>query len=92
MRLYILFIPLALAFISKYSYGQSSASFSEKILIPYADTVRVYQRATFTLQKNDYVKNLSFFCRHEWKLEKALRVPLRFRVGSLEQCNRLEGK
>ena len=92
MRLYILFIPLALAFITKYSFGQSSASFSKKTLIPYADSVRVYQRATFTLQKDDYVKNLSFFCRHEWKLEKALRVPLRFRVGSLEQCNRLEGK
>jgi hypothetical protein len=49
-------------------------------------------KITFTLKKDSYIKNLAFFCRQEWKLEKALKVPFRFRVGSLEQCNLLEGK
>jgi len=33
-----------------------------------------------------------FFCREELKLEKAAKMLIRFRLGSLEQCNYYEGK
>ena len=33
-----------------------------------------------------------FFCRQELKWDKALPTQLRFRVGSMESCNYLEGK
>ncbi|HVW60913.1 MAG TPA: hypothetical protein VHC48_12775 [Puia sp.] len=36
--------------------------------------------------------HFGFFCRRELELEKTIRLPLRFRLGSLEYCNRLEGK
>jgi len=44
------------------------------------------------VEKNRYVNGFAFFCRQELKLEKKLRIPVRLRVGSLEQCNKLEQK
>lgn len=39
-----------------------------------------------------YVNNLAFFCKQELKFEAATGIPFKFRLGSVQYCDRLEGK
>ena len=39
-----------------------------------------------------YYEQLGFFCKRELDIQKATHLPVFFRLGSLESCNKLEGK
>jgi hypothetical protein len=41
--------------------------------------------------QNYYTQHLGFFCRQELKMQQA-KVPVTFRLGSMDECNRLEQK
>jgi hypothetical protein len=39
-----------------------------------------------------YTQNFGFFCKKELQLEKITKIPFKFRLGSVQQCDWLEGK
>lgn len=45
-----------------------------------------------SIDKGFYHNNLGFFCKKEIQLEKITSVPFRFRLGSLDHVNKLDGK
>lgn len=40
----------------------------------------------------DPQKQWGIICRKEWEMEKSIGLPIRFRLGTLEYVNQLEGK
>lgn len=45
-----------------------------------------------SIPQNFYLQNIGVFCKKEWEFEKVTKIPLKVRIGSLQQCNWLEGK
>lgn len=41
---------------------------------------------------NYYTQHFGIICKKELAIENATKIPFRFRIGSLQQCNYLEGK
>lgn len=41
---------------------------------------------------NYYTQHFGIMCKQELAIEKVTKIPFRFRLGSLQQCNYLEGK
>jgi hypothetical protein len=86
-RLNKFIIALVLIFFAHRAGAQTQLSFH-----PHNTDSLKQKPVVFKLSPDVYVKNFGVMCRQEWKLEKYLHVPLRLRMGSLEQCNYLEGK
>lgn len=50
------------------------------------------QTINFVIATNYASEHFGFICKKELSLEKRIKVPIRLRMGSLDNCNWLEGK
>lgn len=76
------------------SIGQprSDSVVLKPLVILKADTLTQPVRTAAFLPANFYARNLGFMCKQEIFLEKKTKIPFRFRIGSVDYCNYLEGK
>ena len=44
------------------------------------------------LPGNFYAKQLPFFCNKELQIQKVTSIPIKFRLSTVEYCDKLEGK
>jgi hypothetical protein len=72
--------------------GPELTARSGAMVLPFNLKENMSTAASSSIDTDLYVKNFGFFCKKELQLEKMIRLPLRLRLGSLEQCNILEQK
>jgi hypothetical protein len=80
-RFFFLFLFFAIKTEAQFTPKKDSTT--KNMVVPF----RSYQ----FVQPNQVVNNWGFFCKQEWKFEKATKIPLKIRLGSLETTNKLEG-
>ncbi len=72
-------------------YYATNAFDSSKFMLSTRGAFQTNKRIQL-LPNEFYTRHLAFFCRKELQLEKVTNVPIRFRLGSLDYTNMLEGK
>jgi len=53
---------------------------------------KINRKSIFVIPVDYYATTVGFFCKKELEMDKAIRLPLRFRLGSVAYTDKMEGK
>jgi hypothetical protein len=73
-------------------FGYEPIDISAYFKVNYFNEFNWHLGSAYVQPPNLYYIQSGLFCKGEWELEKATHIPFRFRLGSLADCNALEGK
>ena len=64
------------------------------IFLPSVNQAIIAKQSAFksSCPGNFYAKNLPFFCNKELQVQKAVGISIKFRLSTVEYCDKLEGK
>jgi len=83
-------------FVAKMAFGQENFSVSTlKTSSALGYMTKVPSKGTLPksiIPSNFYTSKLGFFCKQELKFEAITKIPFKFRLGSVQYCDWLEGK
>ena len=89
------FVITGIFFLPLVSYSQEKIAQKEILVKNDSSDLKkmdVVPKPKPVLGKYDYYDHLGAGCKAEFKLEKATKIPFRFRLGSLQQTDYLEQK
>lgn len=76
--------------ISAFPFSSHFSSLQPAIL--HSNSTLYYNSHTLQIPYSMYYQSIGFFCKKELQFQGATTVPLRFRLGSLDYVNKMEGK
>jgi hypothetical protein len=81
---------------TNFKYVTAKLVFAKPILTKLTNTTSITPLYSITpamlVAPTFYCNNLGFFCKQEIKLQKVIKFPFKFRIGSVQEVDYLEGK
>jgi len=77
---------------SQHFFIKSQSKIQERSIPALTTGIGLNMLSCAGVSEDFYTRNLGFFCKRELQFEKATKIPLRFRLGSLQYNDYLERK